>query len=299
MRFLNKSVLIIPLMIILFSILLYINHRVVGSLIDPPGLYKNALHIEYSFLIKNMKNRASRPSIFRVMAPVKRTAYQYLSRLSAGELYRLEEAPDGNQRMIFSIGSIPPYGKRLIRISADLLVSGKPIYFPKNGIENREDGILYADTHSPELMRVALSIPPGNRISTVNSIREWIDRNIKKTSYKRRPSGIQKTLIDRRGDCTDLSILFSGLCWIKGIPSRVVSGFIIRGSGILSPEDQHDWAEFYYDGTWHMVDFFRMIDDGGIPVAMRTIEKLDNSNSYNYRLFGIDGDGIVVSMNRY
>ncbi len=57
-------------------------------------------------------------------------------------------------------------------------------------------------------------------------------------------------------DCTEFSRLLSALCLRKGIPSRLVSGFLVK-SELLGKDTPigHEWCEFYVKGMgWTSVD---------------------------------------------
>src|SRR5439155_10137778 len=57
-----------------------------------------------------------------------------------------------------------------------------------------------------------------------------------------------------KGDCTEFSYLLAALARARGIPARVVAGFVTPKSAVLKRQDYHAWTEMYLGGTWRIMD---------------------------------------------
>lgn len=66
--------------------------------------------------------------------------------------------------------------------------------------------------------------------------------------------GAKYALLNRQGDCTEYSALFTALCRIKNIPSRLVAGLKRIASKNQDHWIRHAWSEIYYEGLWIPID---------------------------------------------
>ena len=64
--------------------------------------------------------------------------------------------------------------------------------------------------------------------------------------------GAKYALLNKQGDCTEYSALFTALCRISNIPARLVAG--LKHDSSSDSWIRHAWAEFYYNGFWIPVD---------------------------------------------
>ena len=62
--------------------------------------------------------------------------------------------------------------------------------------------------------------------------------------------GAAYAIENRVGDCTEFSALFTALCRVQGIPSRLISGFASSGK----KWERHGWSEVWIQGNWIPVD---------------------------------------------
>lgn len=77
------------------------------------------------------------------------------------------------------------------------------------------------------------------------------------------------------GSCSEYSFLFSALCRLNGIPTRLVGGIGLKDLGVTN--GWHRWTDIWYPTI------------GWIPLDVTKIDA-DNTNSYDYEfLFGLPG----------
>ena len=98
----------------------------------------------------------------------------------------------------------------------------------------------YIEQDSPRIQQVAKTITAPDQIALVNAIYDYVTDNI---SYliQKQELGAVRTLEKRQGACTEYSDFFVALCRAKGIPARVVKGYV--SEPVYLP--QHAWAEVY------------------------------------------------------
>jgi hypothetical protein len=83
--------------------------------------------VTYGYAIVNRSGRALMDLELSTEAPVRRTSGQECcEKLSASEEWHLMQDPSGNQRLRLRIGSIPPYGRKEVRVEALLKTAWAP-----------------------------------------------------------------------------------------------------------------------------------------------------------------------------
>ena len=88
--------------------------------------YEIARQIRYSFTIQNTTGQLIENAVFRAWAPAKQTPTQLCKGIDASDPFRILADDLGNQVLEFELHDFPPYGNRLISITADLLMSPTP-----------------------------------------------------------------------------------------------------------------------------------------------------------------------------
>ena len=66
--------------------------------------------------------------------------------------------------------------------------------------------------------------------------------------------GAKYAVLNRQGDCTEYSALFTALCRLKKLPSRLVAGLKRIHSREQNVWIRHAWSEIYYEGLWIPID---------------------------------------------
>jgi len=134
---------------------------------------------------------------------------------------------------------------------------------PQNIALNNEDLYLseepFVEISSGKLADFAHQFTSTSPRERVTKIYDWVAKSIRSTSYSGKPRGALYAFHKRKGDCTEFMHLFIALCRLNNVPARGVSGFIVTRDKRLQPDDFHDWAEVYVDGTWQLVDPFNKV----------------------------------------
>ena len=149
-----------------------------------------------------------------------------------------------------------------------------------------------------EFQTAAPRFPAGEPLETARAAFQWTRNHMKPGPYVRNDLGASHALHTGSGDCTEHMALFAALCRMHGIPARGLGGYICPRNGLLRPADFHNWAEFYADGKWRLVDTQKgRFDQGGTDYVATRIYGDDNSVMQGFPRFRYEGDGLKVRMN--
>lgn len=114
----------------------------------------------------------------------------------------------------------------------------------------KSTGTMQSD--APELIAKAKEIVGDTKDSfeAACKIQEWVFRNVQKVGVAAMPNSLE-VLKTMKGDCTEHSTLFVGLCRAAGIPARQIVG--IGYAPEFGGFGYHAWAEVWV-GKWVAMD---------------------------------------------
>lgn len=140
---------------------------------------------------------------------------------------------------------------------------------------------------TPMLRHLADSLTRGesNPLLKARRIFAYIDTNYPWASareYSTIENIPEYVVLNKHGDCGQVTLLFATLCRICGIPSHFQSGFMLHPDN----ENLHDWCEIYFEGIgWVPVDI-----SFGIPSYAQ------NEREKWFFLGGLDSWRMVVNL---
>ena len=247
--------------------------------------------IRYRLTVRNTSNEFIQQSNFKTYAPVKQTSNQVLEKLSASQAFELIEDKYGNQILDFSIENLPPYGVKVITVTAIVRFSPQAQVMPSphNGAFLAPEN--YVESDHPAIRQAAKRFEKFTQADKAKPIFNWVSQHIKDTNYIKRDRGAVYALKAKKGDCTEFMYLTMALLRNQNIPARGVGGFIIGdNSAILHAEAYHNWAEYYQAGRWHIADPLNKILDAKTEyfLSFRIInndEKDPLSNTHRFLVF--------------
>ena len=260
-------------------------------------------NVRYMFTVSNTTGKISKGGELRVFAPALKSARQYDTTLSASVPYRLVSHEDGSQVFTVDLGTIAPWGKKVVTFSGKVLLSQNPLTSGssgKDGISTVESRFLkpeeYIECANAQIETLAQKLQRKTDMATVKSIYSWVKSNLKKDVYTGQIKGALPALRSLKGDCTEFACLITALCRAVNIPARVVGGFIVSKNMILAPANHHDWAEVFVDGKWRVVDghsrnCMKREED---YIVFRFLGSEDSLGGL--RRYRIIGDGLSVKM---
>jgi len=265
----------------------------------PDRYYPVPRHLRYSFTLQNTSAATLNKAEFWVYVPVRRTSTQRVAKLSASHAYQLVVDQLGNQILHFEFENFPPLASKVIDIQADLFMADTPN--PASGGDSRHflAPERYVEADAPEITALAKTLHTTTPIATSKAAYDWVASNLKAETYIPDDRGALYALHNKTGDCTEFMDLFVALSRANGIPARGLGGYVLRENAIVKPADYHNWAEFYLDGAWRLVDAQKSVfmQRPSQYVAMRIISaSVENPLGTSHR-FHYSGAGLKVSMN--
>jgi len=248
----------------------------------------------YSFTLENTTGNLLQGAKFWTYAPVHESGHQSLVGLEVSHPHTVKRDRAGNQVLCFELDAFPPYGTRIITVEAKLVM--KSAAAPSHSPGDRylqADSLIESDHH--ELQAAANSLPAGGS----KTVYEFVKDHVRDTGYVKKDKGALYALQQGEGDCTEYACLFAAMCRARGIPSRVVGGYVSERSAVLRPGRYHNWAEVFEDGAWHIVDpqTGRFKEGGAAYLAMNILTG-DGGDMKEFRRFRHEGEGLKVTMNR-
>lgn len=261
--------------------------------------YELSRTLSYSYTLSNQNNSLAKGVDFWVYAPVKLTATQRVESITVSYPYTMIEDRYGNQIMHFHFDVMPPYDNKVITVKTQLSLAqvGNQVAPPSEGLYLI--GEPFIEVSAVEVQTKAALLQREDPRATAQSIYTWLTRNVKYIGYVKEDRGALYALQHRQGDCTEYMNLFSALSRASGVQARGIGGYVLKESGIVKAADYHNWAEFYDDESWHMVDAQEKVftERQHEYIAMRIIGEDDTSPLNGIHRFRVEGDGIGVVMN--
>ena len=297
-----KRALICTLAIVLLSGMIWIFIAKLGYVGNhEPDLthYSIPKQLHFSFTLQNTTNSIIKKAEIWTHAPVELTATQKCVQIRSSHPYRLVNDDLGNQILHFTVKSLPPYTAKIITIKTDLLLSKEANPQSEDLLQRYLGPEKYIESDDANINRLAQKLKASDSLMTAQRIFQWVTDNVRYTGYIRNERGARYALAHKKGDCTEFMDLFIALCRADRIPARGVGGYVIKDGAILRPESYHNWAEFYNEGVWHLVDpqnkAFRQNHTDYI--AMRIISASADTSLPVFSRYGFKGEGLKVSMN--
>ena len=212
----------------------------------------------YSLVLENTGSEVIPQAELWAMGPNKKTGVQDTVAIDADYEFRIETDDDLNQVLHFQFNNLPPYGRKIINIEAQLLL-GKTPFTTKEKPERYLVSEQFVEISDNRLIDQARQLTADSKLKTVEKIHRFVSTSLTRTPYSKDEKGALYALLRKSGDCTEFMHFFIALCRINGIPARAISGFIVGKDQQLNPDEMHDWPEVCLDGRWRVVDPFNSV----------------------------------------
>lgn len=147
----------------------------------------------------------------------------------------------------------------------------------------------YLEKDAENIHKKALELKKKTVNKTVANICKFVHNNIEYEVVSTQDTiGAERTLKNRKGDCTEFSDLFVALCRADSIPARIVKGLTTFWGKNSTPS--HSWAEVFLEGIgWVSVDpthndDFKIFDNKYLVLSRSRNDKvLGYGASFSYR----------------
>jgi transglutaminase-like putative cysteine protease len=211
--------------------------------------------VRYSFTVRNRTNRALLGQELEVFAPLEMTAFQRVTGITASDPYEVRSGKLGEQLLVFRLPVLPPYGRKELSLTATLQMADAPVRGSTSYGARYLGAERYIEVDDPRMKEAARRIKRGaDDRATARNIFNWVTGNVRPVGYIAQDLGALYALVNKRGDCTEFTDLFTALARAKGIPARAVAGFLLPRDAIVTQRDYHSWSEVYLDSAWRIVD---------------------------------------------
>ena len=255
--------------------------------------------VRYSYLLKNNTNEVVENAVFKTYAPVEVTSSQKVKKIDATYDYSMEKDQIGNQVMTFNLESIPPYGSKVITVTAEMELASKPNTVNERKLTEYLRSEKFIELENKSIKDLSSRLGNVKNIPVSQTVYNWVSRNLSDAGYIQRDRGAAYALKEKRGDCTEYMYLAVALLRNNNIPARGVAGFVVSSNGVLDADEYHNWAEYYQDSRWHILDAQKKVFDKNYEdyIAFRIFgDKGRNMMSQSQRFFASD-PRLIVRMN--
>ena len=240
----------------------------------PENVYPVHKIIRYSFMLRNKSNSVLKDAVFKTHAPVLQTGLQKTVKLDATSKYDLEKDSLGNQVMKFEIKNMAPYASKTITITAEVALAEMPNKIDDKNLKDYLKEEKYIETSNPEIKGLSERLGQIKNKPLPKTVFDWVSRNISDAGYLYKDYGALYALQKKKGDCTEYMYLSLALLRNNHIPARGIGGFVVENNGLLTGDSYHNWAEYYTDNEWHLLD------------AQKKVLDKDYANYIAFRIFG-------------
>lgn len=204
-----------------------------GSRSDQDSAYTQPRLVRYAFTVTNTTNQVIRSAELSVRAPVLLTAFQKCGEVTGSHPFEKVHDAIGNQVLRFALTDLPPYGSRIIAVTANLLMADTP---GKDDVKDRSPWLEaepFVEADDEEIKTEAQKLVAGDAKETAAKINAWTADHITYGGYVANERGARYAYKNRKGDCTEYMDLFVALSRAASIPARGLSGFISYGQNII------------------------------------------------------------------
>lgn len=267
------------------------------------GHYPVQKQIRYSFTLSNSTGKLLEKPRFWTYLPIPVTSHQKVKKIVANYPYQEKRDELGNDTIFFDLKDIPPYGKRIVSITVDMLMSESPVAMPVGDRTHFLSREPYIETDDAGITALAAQLHGGSAAVMARNDYEWVARNITSESFIAEDRGAVYAMETHRGDCTEFAYLLTALYRAQQIPARAMGGYAFGGNGVMKAVDYHNWSEFYLDGAWHVADAQKgaFANKQTDYVAMRVIATggalATGGPAIASQRFSFAGEGLRVEMN--
>lgn len=213
------------------------------------------------------------------------TSNQRVKAIDATLPFTKQEDALGNRLLAFSFAGLAPYGKKRLTITALVEVAESPDstgIAPGSVFETAEPMV---ESDSPEIRALADSLGVTPEREYAADAYRWVREHIVYAGYIADDLGATSVLRSRRGDCSEFAYLVASLNRARGIPTKVLGGYVVTSNAVLKASEYHNWNEAYIDGQWWLIDAQKgvLFAPSADYVVTRVISRTDLS----------EGDGFV------
>jgi len=265
---------------------------------------KKEVLVRYSFTLSNRSDQAIEQVNFSTFAPIESTPFQSLDSIEATAPFKHTFDELGNQTLTFMVNGLPPFGQKIITVTARLTMWTSPGVAYASPVDTSSTEKLAANEQPLANVLEALSenSPLEDRLQWAKAANKWVHTNMDDVGYTSEDRGPRYALKELKGDCTEFMHAFLSIVSTNNITAFGVAGFRIQGnSAILKASDYHNWAFFQSEpdtSAWHLADPHGDVFDEQTEkyVAFNALNAFGSERNNSQRFF-IHDPRIAAEMN--
>ncbi|MCP4486522.1 MAG: transglutaminase domain-containing protein, partial [Gammaproteobacteria bacterium] len=143
--------------------------------------------------------------------PVQQTSTQKFISVQTSDSYHLVEDQLGNQKMVFELRDIAPYGSKIISVNLRVNMSDLPNRVSVNDLTPYLEGEKHIESDDAAIVALAAELRRNSEVSTIEAIYHWALQNMTYEGYVAEDRGALYALEHGEGDCTEYAHLVTAL----------------------------------------------------------------------------------------
>lgn len=268
-------------------------------LINTANVVKIEKVFKYNISVSNPTGNVIKKSEMWIYAPVKSNSSQEFVSLDASDKYNLINDAMGNQRLLFTVENIPPYGTKIITFELKMNMFDRPRDVSVENLSKYLKEEVLVESEDFLIKEKVSELLKKYKKETAKSLYNWVFENLKYSGFVSDDRGAAYAMKYKSGDCTEYAYLYTAMARAAGLPSRAVAGFVYSEDSRLMSKDYHNWSEVLIDNKWHIVDPQKQVfmDRHEDYVAMRIISTdMDTDLNNSQKFFNVDHP-LIAAMN--
>jgi hypothetical protein len=260
------------------------------------GEYPVSRRVHWEYSVRNSTNLSLHNVEIFSFLPLPKTWQQSLDGVVGNHPVEMRQAKSGRAIGRIDVATIPPYGQRMLRLTAELSMAAgfdNPESSPSEDYLSSEPMI---ESDHEDIRQLAQTLLRDDTLETAEAIYDWLVTEIAYSGFDPVDRGALYALIHGRGDCSEYGALAVALARAIGLPARLVSGYVMPDDGRLEVHAFHSWAEIRVDNRWLIIDAQDRIFDPRPTHYLATHYGIQSSPSNPWTRFYSPETAVVIEM---
>ena len=220
----------------------------------PDPIETTTRNFRTTFTIQNLESRVAKTFEIWCYLPMTGIPGQTLLETKLSHPAKLATDSLGHRILYFNLGPVAPNETRILRLFHRVSMNQKSPLTDHPPSPRFTEPEPLIESQSEIIQKTASRILGDGAQKKAKNIYFWIRNNISPLPLDGKDHGALHAISHKKGDCTEMALLFTALCRASGIPARAVTGYRLDQDRAVDARDLHNWAQFHAQGKWHMAD---------------------------------------------
>ena len=228
MPWLNKNVIAVLLSTIVLSVVIIAWFYGSAEKAEITKGYPQERVLRFNYELSNTTNELLENVTFSSYIPVAELSNQKGGDITAGVSYTKQEGDLGNRIATFNVGTIPPFGSKIVTFTAKVStsLSAKPMLIGDKSRFLKSEQFIEKD--DPKIIALSQRLKGKNDLVSLENIYRWASQQIQYSGYVSADKGALYAIENKTGDCTEYMYAVVALARALGIPARGVGGYVYK-----------------------------------------------------------------------